>query len=133
MIAGVLESFERIEDPRLKSFVTYPLPEILFGAVVGTLCGAEDWEEIALVCEERLDFLRDYLPYTNGIPSHDTFERVFNALDSQLFSDCLATLNLASTRKWALAFLKKHPAKIPIKRKIKKSAPSPSFLKETLC
>jgi predicted transposase YbfD/YdcC len=44
-----------------------------------------------------------------------------------------AALNLSSTRKWALALLKKHPAKIPIKRKIKKAALNPSFLKKILC
>lgn len=90
MIASVLDSLASIQDPRLESFVTYPLPEILFGAVVGTMCGAEDWEEIELVCNERLDFLRGYLPYADGIPSHDTFERVFDALEGQVFADCFA-------------------------------------------
>jgi hypothetical protein len=90
MISGVLEHFSQLEDPRYVGFVTYPLTEILLGALVGTLCGSEDWEEIVLCCQEKLDFLRQFLPYKDGIASADTFQRVFDLLDGQLFADCFA-------------------------------------------
>ncbi len=48
MIASFLEHFSELEDPRYEGFVVYPLPEILLGALVGTICGGEDWEEIVL-------------------------------------------------------------------------------------
>jgi len=42
MIASFLEHFSALEDPRYEGFVIYPLPEILLGALVGTVCGGED-------------------------------------------------------------------------------------------
>jgi predicted transposase YbfD/YdcC len=91
VIASFLEHFSALEDPRYEGFVTYPLPEILAGALVGTLCGGEDWEEIVLFCEEKLNVLRQFLPYENGIASAKTFCRVFELLNSQAFAACFAT------------------------------------------
>jgi predicted transposase YbfD/YdcC len=90
MIASFLEHFSELEDPRFSGFVRYPLPEILVGALVGVVCGAEDWEEIELFCEEKLDVLRRFLPYKEGVASAKTFWRVFDVLDSQSFADRFA-------------------------------------------
>jgi predicted transposase YbfD/YdcC len=90
MITSFLEHFSELEDPRYEGFVTYPLPEILLGALVGTICGGEDWEEIVLFCEEKLDVLRRFLPYEDGIASAKTFWRVFELLDSHAFAVCFA-------------------------------------------
>ncbi len=67
MIASFLEHFAEVEDPRYEGFVRYPLPEIVLGALIGTICGAEDWEEVALFCEEKLEVLRRFLPYETGL------------------------------------------------------------------
>ena len=91
MTKSLLTHFECLEDPRIKGLVTYPLPELLLGGLVGVMCGAEDFEEIVLVCEEKIDFLRRFLPYDNGIASEDTFQRVFDLLDAKVFSDCFSS------------------------------------------
>jgi DDE_Tnp_1-associated len=86
MLKSFLEHFSELEDPRYEGFVVYPLPEILLGALVETLCGGEDWEEIVLFCEEKLDLLRQFLPYENGVASW----RVFELLDAQALAACFA-------------------------------------------
>jgi predicted transposase YbfD/YdcC len=90
MITSFLEHFSALEDPRYQEFVIYPLPEILLGALVGVICGAEDWEEIGLFCEEKLEVLQQFLDYKNGVASPKTFWRVFELLDSQAFASCFA-------------------------------------------
>ncbi len=61
MTKSLLAHFETLEDPRIKGLVTYPLPELLLGGLAGMMCGAEDFEDIVLVCEEKIDFLRRIL------------------------------------------------------------------------
>jgi hypothetical protein len=90
MIASFLEHFSDLEDPRFSGFVTYPLPEILVAALVGVVCGAEDCDEIVLFCEEKMDVLRQCLPYKNGVASAKTFWRVFDFLNSPSFADRFA-------------------------------------------
>jgi Transposase len=68
--------------------VVYPLPEILLLVLCATLCGMEDFVEIRLWGEQRLDFLRRFLPFDRGLPSHDTLNDVLNALDPELFKTC---------------------------------------------
>ena len=63
----------------------YPLPELLLCCLVSVLCGAEGWVEVEEYGEAKLDFLRRFLPFEHGIPSHDTFSDVFNALDPEGF------------------------------------------------
>src|SRR5712691_8191728 len=82
---GWLEFFEEVPEPRQKAKVLYPLPELLLCCLVGVLCGAEGWVEVEEYGEAKLDFLRRFLPFDHGIPSHDTFSDVFNALDPEGF------------------------------------------------
>ncbi len=69
----------------------YPLPEILLLVLCATLAGMEDFVEIVLWGKERLDFLRRFLPFERGIPSHDALNDVFNALDAELFQHCFVS------------------------------------------
>lgn len=82
---GWLEFFEEVPEPRQKAKVLYPLPELLLCCLVGVLCGAGGWVEVEEYGEAKLAFLRRFLPYEHGIPSHDTFSDVFNALDPEGF------------------------------------------------
>ncbi|MBK7939716.1 MAG: ISAs1 family transposase [Lewinellaceae bacterium] len=58
-------------------------------SVCAVLSGFEDWEEIGLdFGEEKLTWLRKYLPYKHGIPSHDTLNRVISLVDDRCFKRC---------------------------------------------
>lgn len=89
--ASLLEHFSALSDPRQRWRVVYPLPEILLLVLCATLSGMEDFVEIRLWGEERLDFLRRFLPYERGLPAHDTLNDVINALDAELFKSCFVT------------------------------------------
>ena len=88
---NVLDHFSALEDPREGWRVLYPLPEILLLVLCGTLAGMEDFVEIVLWGKERLDFLRRFLPFERGIPSHDALNDVLNALDAELFRSCFTS------------------------------------------
>ena len=77
--------FERvgaIKDPRLERTKLHSLKDILVIAVCATICGADNWEEIAEFGESKQEWFATFLELENGIPSHDTFRRVFILLDS---------------------------------------------------
>lgn len=85
---SMLEHFSALKDPRQQWRVLYPLPEILLLVLCATLSGMEDFVEIRLWGELRLEFLRRFLPYDRGVPAHDTLNDVINALDPELFKQC---------------------------------------------
>jgi predicted transposase YbfD/YdcC len=87
---SILDHFSALEDPRQHWRVVYPLPEILLLVLCATLSGMDDFVEIRLWGEQRLDFLRRFLPYERGLPSHDTLNDVVNALDADLFRTCFS-------------------------------------------
>jgi predicted transposase YbfD/YdcC len=89
--ASMLDHFASLRDPREAWRVMYPLPEILLLVLCATLSGMEDFVEIRLWGEQRLDFLRRFLPYERGLPAHDTLNDVVNALDADLFKACFTT------------------------------------------
>src|SRR5277367_1196193 len=70
--ASVLDHFSALSDPRQRWRVLYPLPEILLLVLCATLSGMEDFVEIRLWGEQRIDFLRRLLPFDRGLPAHDT-------------------------------------------------------------
>jgi len=83
-----LDYFVEIEDPRINRKKLYPLDEILFASLCGVICGAEGWNDLEMFCKSKIDFLRKYLPFKNGIPSDDTFARVFWLLNPKQFKEC---------------------------------------------
>src|SRR5271168_2177711 len=85
---SLMEHFPALDDPREGWRVLYPLRELLLLVLCATLSGMEDFVEIKLWGEERLDFLRRFYPYERGIPSHDTLNDLINALDPEVFKVC---------------------------------------------
>lgn len=83
-----LGHFEALEDPRQQTKVVYPLDEILFLSLCAVLSGADSWVEVAAYGERKLAFLRRFLPFAEGTPSHDQLGLVFAAVDSHQFQDC---------------------------------------------
>ena len=77
--------FVSITDPRQLSKVEHDRVELLVIAVNAVLVGADTFVEIELWVRERIDWLRRYLRLENGIPSHDTFGRLFGVIDPDEF------------------------------------------------
>jgi predicted transposase YbfD/YdcC len=81
-----LESlFAQVEDPRLERSKLHRLQDIIILAICGVLCGAEGWVEIEEFGKAKEAFFTELLGLPNGIPSHDTFGRVFALLDPKQF------------------------------------------------
>ena len=81
-----LESlFAQVEDPRLERTKLHRLRDIIILAICGVLCGAEGWVEIEEFGKAKEAFFTELLGLPNGIPSHDTFGRVFALLDPKQF------------------------------------------------
>jgi predicted transposase YbfD/YdcC len=83
-----LDHFSQIDDPRVNRRRRHKLLDILFIALCATIAGADDFLAIEVWGRSRRDWLQQYLELPNGIPSHDTFNRVFQALDPQQFLLC---------------------------------------------
>jgi predicted transposase YbfD/YdcC len=88
---SLIDHFSALKDPRQAWKVIYPLPEIMLLVLCATLAGAEDFVEARLWGVKNLDFLRRFLPFKDGLPSHDTLNDVINALDPALFKTCFVT------------------------------------------
>lgn len=81
--------FAEVPDFRLNRRKKHDLLDILTITLLAVICGADDYEEIALYGQQKQAFLQTFLKLKNGIPSHDTFNRVFRFLDSKALSACL--------------------------------------------
>jgi len=90
-IFGLFQSLEDcfgdLEDPRVVGRCDHLLGDIIMVAVCGVLCGAESWSEIEEFGKSKEAWLKQYLALPAGIPSHDTFGRVFRLLDAQAFQE----------------------------------------------
>ena len=85
---GFLDYFSALEDPRQAWKVVYPLDEMLLLVLCAVLSDADDFVEISNWGRLRLGFLRRFRPYAQGVPSHDTLNDVYNALDGDQFQAC---------------------------------------------
>src|ERR671932_886221 len=88
MLEALIAAFETIEDPRCEWKVEHRLIDILAIAVCAVLGEAETFEDIALHGRCKEAWLRGFLALPNGIPSHDTFRRVFMLIDPDAFERC---------------------------------------------
>jgi len=84
-MASLIESFSVIQDPRIERGKDHPLINIIIIAICGAICGADSWVEIETFGNAKKEWLSEYLDLKNGIPSHDTFGRVFARLDAEQF------------------------------------------------
>ncbi len=88
-VAGLERCFAELRDPRVQGRCDHLLIDILAIAVLAVMCGAEDWPDIEEFGRCRQDWLKTFLQLPEGIPSHDTFRRVFGLLDRKQFAACL--------------------------------------------
>ncbi len=87
-LRALLDHFSRIDDPREAWRVAHPLPEILLLVVCGTIADCDDYDTIAAWGEQRLGFLRRFLPYHHGVPGARWLTLLMNRIDPALFSAC---------------------------------------------
>jgi predicted transposase YbfD/YdcC len=87
-IERLVGHFGAVVDPRRRRKVEHPLTDILVIAVCAVIACAESWNDIALYGRSKLAWLRTFLELPNGIPSHDTFRRVFMLIDPEAFEAC---------------------------------------------
>lgn len=85
---GLLGRFGELKDPRVERTRLHRLDDIVAIAILAVICGAEGWVDAEEFGHAKFDWLKTILHLPNGIPSHDTFGRVFAALDPQAFEDC---------------------------------------------
>ncbi len=81
--------FASVPDPRVVGRCDHLLSDILLIAICTYLTGGSDYQDMHLFGKERSEELSSLLALPNGVPSADTFERVFKRLDSQAFEQCL--------------------------------------------
>src|SRR3954452_8369117 len=82
----LVDAFADLPDPRVERCKKHRLSDILVIAVCAVVCGADSFEEIERFGEAKEAWLKGFLDLANGIPSHDTFNRVFAALDRTAFA-----------------------------------------------
>lgn len=87
--------FADLEDPRVERTRRHKLLDIIVVAICGIICGADDWVSIQEFGEAKQEWFEGFLELPSGIPSHDTFGRVFGRLDPDQFHSCFM--------KWIMA------------------------------
>jgi predicted transposase YbfD/YdcC len=85
---AIATHFAPLKDPRIERTRLHDLMDIIVIAICAVICGAEGWEDIAKYGHAKRDWLVTFLSLPNGIPSHDTFRRVFCLLDPGAFHQC---------------------------------------------
>jgi len=92
---ALFQHFGQLEDPRMDRRKRHKLFDVVAIAVCAVIAGADKWTEVARFGKAKEQWLRTFLELPNGIPSHDTFGRVFSLLDPGQFQDAF--------RSWAVA------------------------------
>jgi len=80
--------FSEINDPRQQHKVEHKLIDILVLSIIAVICGANEYKEIVIFGKSKEQFLKQFLSLQNGIPSHDTIERVLSFINPKEFHEC---------------------------------------------
>ena len=84
-LEAIEEHFSKVTDPRKDRTKDHKLMDIISIAICAVICGAEGWVDMEIYGNSKLHWLSTFLELPNGIPSHDTFGRVFSLIDAQQF------------------------------------------------
>lgn len=84
-LEAIEEHFSKVSDPRVDRTKEHKLIDMIAIAICAVICGAEGWTDIENFGNSKLPWLKTFLELPNGIPSHDTFGRVFARIDAQQF------------------------------------------------
>jgi predicted transposase YbfD/YdcC len=87
-MTGMIRFFETMKDPRVERTKQHKFIDIVVITIAAVICGCEDWNEIELFGKLKKDWLKQFLELPGGIPSHDTFNRFFAALNPQSLQEC---------------------------------------------
>lgn len=88
-MASIIEHFSSLPDPRTKEHKkVHKLIDIIFITIAAVICGAEDWYDIEEYGQNKEEWLKAFLELPNGIPSHDTFNRVFSLIEPAGLQQC---------------------------------------------
>ena len=88
---SIYQAFMQLTDPRLERIKEHNLLDIIILSILAVLSGAESYDSIELFGKQNFDFLKQFLQLKNGIPSHDTVNRLFQALNPSQFERCFIT------------------------------------------
>jgi predicted transposase YbfD/YdcC len=88
ILPAIENHFGDLSDPRIDRTKLHMLLDILVIAICAVIAGADNWEDVEEFGKARLEWFRTFLELPNGIPSHDTFTRVFARLDPEQFQTC---------------------------------------------
>jgi predicted transposase YbfD/YdcC len=94
----IIEHFSELEDPR-EDNRRHLLVEIIVIAICAAICGADSWTDVELFGEAKYQWFKGFLRLPHGIPSHDTFGRVFSLLDAEQFQCCFRAW-IAAVEEW---------------------------------
>jgi len=83
----LLRPFQSVPDPRAHN-ILHPLPSLLLIAIMAIICGAPDWQSVSQWAKAKLKWLLTFLDLPHGVPSHDTFTRLFAMIDPDAFEKC---------------------------------------------
>ena len=102
----IKDYFNSIEDPRIERSKQHSLDTIFSLTIIAVICGIKAWEQIAMFGRLRQKELSSIIDFTNGVPSHDTIERVFSLINPDAFHACFVawTRVLYDTGKKLIAF-----------------------------
>ena len=86
---AIFTHFQNLTDPRQEAKVIHSLTEMITIAMCASICGANSWSDVETFAIAKYDWLCNFLKLEHGIPSHDTFNRVFSRLDTQEMHESL--------------------------------------------
>lgn len=84
----IADYFVDLEDPRIERTKRHQLIDIITIAICAVICGADSWVAIETYGQAKKEWLKRFLELPNGIPSHDTFARIFASINPQKFQEC---------------------------------------------
>lgn len=86
-LVEIVKIFEKLKDVRIERHKKYALNEVMFLVLVSLMSGYESWDEMAEYGKAKINWLKKYLPYKNGIASSDTIRRVFSLINYKDFEE----------------------------------------------